>query len=217
MLARIQVAMEAVEEYSFGTSYVSNMIRSTITTGQVPTQGQSPQAEELRWEFQLRQDRSAILLHIAAATMRALSSELLGRQKDGDYTCHLGKRKPSTNRASTAVPLPVQAPVELLAGTHQVTDTTSTGLSGKREWQKEPAPPENNVEETDGRSPKGSKVAAPLQDHRSSEDTNLRSRHSETTFKSGMPTVDPVFRNHFSTPLAAGKTEERAPSLERLE
>ena len=125
------------------------------------------------------------------------------------------------NRASTAAPLPVQAPVELLDGSYQVTDTTSTGLSGTWQWQKEPAPPENNVKETNKQPPKGSKLggagvlvakkeprsgspeerqALLLQDHCASEDTNLRSCHSETT-----------------TPPAICKTEERAPSPEHLE
>ena len=221
LLARIQVAMEAVEECSHSTSYVLNTIRLTITTDQVPTQGQSPKAEDLCWEFQLQQDRSTILLRTVAATTCALLSELWGRQQDWDYTCHLSIHKPSTNCASTAAPLPVQAPVELLGGSYQVTDTTSTGLSGTRQWQKEPAPPENNVKGTDKRLLKGSKVggegvpvakkeprsgspqerqALLLQDRCASEDMNLRSHHSETT-----------------TLPAIRKTEERAPLPEHLE
>ena len=70
----------------------------------------------------------------------------------------VAKRKPSTNRASAAAPLPAQAPVEIVDDTPQVTDTPSPGSSGKRQRQEEPAPPENNVEEADERSPKRSKV-----------------------------------------------------------
>jgi hypothetical protein len=59
--------------------------------------------------------------------------------------------------------------------------------------------------------------AIPLQDHRLSEDMNLRSHHSEMMFKSEMPTVNPVFHNHSSMLPTAAKTEERVPSPEQLE
>src|SRR6266852_2828611 len=183
-----------------------------ITTDQVPTQGRSPQAEDLCWEFQLQLDRSAILLHIAAATTRAPSPELPGRQEDWDCTHYLGKWKPSINHASFVTPLSVQAPMEILDHTPQVTDTLSPGSSDKLQQQEEPAPPENNVKETDERPLKGSKAG----------EAEVPVAKKERTFKvplmvqavllqdssSNEGHLIPASHNHASTSHAVDKTEE---------
>ena len=234
VLARILLAKEVVEEFSTGAGCATEATRSTATN---PTRmlNYSLQAEDLHWAQQLRQDRSAVLANRSAATVWTLSLEQLELQKDWDYKRHIDKQKPSRNRASLVAPLSALAPVEILYDMPQVIEALSPGSPGRRQRQKEPAPPENNVKEIDERLPKGSQVgeavakkdlksvspqerhALPLRIHCSSEDLNHRSHHLEITFKSETPTGNPVFHDRLSTPLAAGKMEERAPSLEQLD
>ena len=92
LLTRIRLAMEAIEECSFGTGYVSNTPRP-IGTDQARVQDSSPRAEDLLWELRLKRDRSAILRSLAAATVRTPSSERSRRQKEWDSTRHLNVEK----------------------------------------------------------------------------------------------------------------------------
>ena len=88
LLARIQLAMEAVEECYSCTGHVSNMPK-LITMAQVTTQDRYLQAEDLQWEWQLLLDRRATLPNIAAAAIQKLPPEQLRWQKDWDHTHHL--------------------------------------------------------------------------------------------------------------------------------
>ena len=103
-------------------------------------------------------NQSSVPPTAAKTEERAPLPEQLEQQKDWDYTCLLDKWKPSTNCASSAVPLPAQAPMEICNVMSLATDSLTLDLSSKRQWQEEPEPPENNVEEADKWLPKTSKV-----------------------------------------------------------